>query len=255
MSVLLNDDVWVWGGPTKQWGGTMDDDGLLKGAGYFGARNVLYVYGPHNDTMLGLLKPFDRVVCQIGANCRNPEAVPADTVTEAEQLSALSLRYPNIAGAVVDDFDTGREKFSAEKLARIQRALRSRNPALKLYVVAYTFKRHPGYEDLLPYIDVVTLWVWKKDELARLDADLEAIRQEFPGKPVHMGVYLHDYGQTDAAMPNECLAFQLDKARQYLAQGKLQGVIILGDREIAKHPEQAAFVRDYLARHFARRRA
>ena len=51
-------------------------------------------------------------------------------------------------------------------------------------------------------------------------------------------------------MPNDRLAFQLDKARQSIAEGKLAGVIILGDREIAKHPEQAAFVRDYLARHF-----
>ena len=255
MATELNDQIWVWGGPTAQWGGTMDDDGLLKGAQYFGARNVLYVYGPHSDTMLSLLKPFDKVVCQIGSNCRNPEAVPADTVVEAEQLSALSRRYPNVVGAVVDDFDTGSEKFSADKLAGIQRALRKHNPKFKLFVVTYTMKRHSGCEDLLPYIDVVTLWVWKQDELATLDADLQRIQAEFPGKPVHMGVYLHDYGQTKAAMPVERLAFQLDKARQYLAAGRLQGVIVLGDREIAKHPEQSAFVRDYLARHFARRSA
>jgi len=252
MAIALNDQVWVWGGPTAQWGGTMDDDTLLKGAQYFGARNVLYVYGPHNDTMLSLLKPFAKVVCQIGSNCRNPDAVPADTVSEAERLSALSLRYPNVVGAVVDDFDTGREKFPVAKLAGIQRALRSRNPAMKLYVVTYTHKRHPDYADLLPYIDVVTLWVWRQDDILKLDADLETIRGEFPGKPVHLGVYLHDYGQTSAGMPIERLALQLDKARQYLADGKLEGVIILGDREIRKHPEQSAFVRDYLARHFAR---
>ncbi len=251
MSTALNDTVWVWGGPTRQWGGTMDDDCLLTAARYFGARNVLYVYGPHNDTMLGLLKPLERVVCQIGSNCRNPEAVPADTVAEAEQLSALSLRYPNIVGAVVDDFDTGGEKFSAGKLAAIRRALRSRNPSLQLYVVVYTHVRHAGYEDLLPFLDVLTLWVWRQDDLAKLDASLEAVRAEFPGKPVLLGVYVHDYGQTDAAMPIGRLQFQLDSARRYLAEGLIGGVIILGDREIRKHPAESAFVRDYLARHFA----
>jgi hypothetical protein len=251
MAAKLNEQVWVWGGPTKQWGGSMDDDGLLKGARYFGARNVLYVYGPHSDTMFALLKPLDQVVCQIGANCRNPEAVPADTVTEAEQLSAFSLRYPNIVGAVIDDFDVGSEKFSAAKISAIRQALRSHNPALQLYVVTYTHKLHEGYEDLLPSIDVVTLWVWRQDDLAKLDASLQVIRREFPGKPVHLGVYLDDYGQTKVGMPLERLAFQLDRARAYLAEGTLQGLIILGDREISKHTQQAAFVRDYLAQHFA----
>ena len=251
MEPKLNDYVWVWGGPTAQWGGSMDDDSLLQGGQYFGARNVLYVYGPHSDTMLSLLNPFDRVVCQIGSNCRNPEAVPPDTVAEAEQLSALSLRFPNVVGAVVDDFDTGAEKFPATKMAALHTALRSRNPSLKLHVVTYTERRHDGYEDLLPYIDVVTMWVWKQCDIAVLDASLKAIRGEFPGKAVYMGVFLHDYGETDAAQPVERLNYQFDRGRAYLAEGLLDGIIILGDREIRKHPVQAAFVRDYLARHFS----
>ncbi|OGV70087.1 MAG: hypothetical protein A3K19_27660 [Lentisphaerae bacterium RIFOXYB12_FULL_65_16] len=253
MSAKLNEQVWVWGGPTAQWGGSMDDDCLLKGGRFFGVRNVLYVYGPHTDTMLSVLKPFEKVVCQIGSNCRNPEAVQPDTVKEAEQLSALSLRYPNIVGAVIDDFDTGSEKFSATKMAALQKALRSHNPSLKLHVVTYTFRQHEGYEDLLPYIDVVTMWVWKQCDIAEVDAGLKRIRSEFPGKPVYMGVFLHDYGETKAGTRIERLNFQLDKGRAYLADGLLQGMIILGDREIAKEPAQAKFVRDYLAQHFAAR--
>ena len=228
----------------------MEEDCLAKGGEYFGTRNVVYVYGPHNDRSLSLLKPFDRVVCQIGANCRNPEAVPADTVTEAEQLSALSLRYPNIAGAIIDDFDTGHEAFPAAKMRALRDALRSHNPALKLHVVVYTERKHEGLEDVLPFVDVVTMWVWKKCDLPELDTGLQTIRREFPGKPVYMGVFLHDYGETKEAMPLERLTFQLDRGRAHLASGLLNGIIILGVREIAKHPEQAAFVKDYLAQHF-----
>ena len=35
----------------------------------------------------------------------------------------LSLRYPNIVGEVIDDFDNGSEKFSATKMAALQKAL------------------------------------------------------------------------------------------------------------------------------------
>ncbi len=253
MAVILNEKIWVWGGPTRQWGGSMDDDTLVKGARFFGAQNGLYVYGPHSDAVLELHRPLTRLVCQIGSNCRNPEAVAADTVAEAERLSALSLRFPNIVGAVVDDFDTGSEKFTAEKLAAIQGALRSHNPKLKLHVVTYTMKQHPGCDDLLPYLDVVTLWVWKQGELARLDEDFDRMRQEFPGKPILMGIFIHDYGETSKARPNAVLAAHLDACRRRIDAGQAHGIIILGDREIAKHPAEAAFVRDYLAKHFAAR--
>jgi len=251
MKPTLNDQIWVWGGPTANWGGTMAEDCLARGAEFFGTRNVVYVYGPHNDRSLALLESFDNVVCQIGANCRNPEAVPEDTVAEAERLSALSLRYPNIAGAIIDDFDTGHEAFPAAKMHALRDALRSHNPTLKLHVVVYTEKQHEGYEDVLPYVDVVTMWVWKRRDLPALDTGLETIRREFPGKPVYMGVFLHDYGETKEAMPLERLTYQLDRGREHLAAGLLNGIIILGVREISKHPEQSAFVRDYLARYFA----
>jgi hypothetical protein len=251
MELTLNNQVWVWGGPTRQWGGTMDEDCLARGAAYFGARNVLHVYGQHNDRTMSLLKPFDRVICQIGANCRNPEAVQEDTVKEAEQISALSLRHPNIVGAIIDDFDTGKEAFAPEKMRALREALRSRNPSLKTHVVTYTHRPHEGYDDILPHIDTVTTWVWKQKDLVHVEESLHTIRGEFPGKPVYMGVFLHDYGETDEAMPIERLQFQLDKIRGFLADDLLQGTIILGVREIAKHPEQAEFVRGYLAEHFA----
>ena len=51
---LGDDNLWVWGGPTPYWGGTMADDTLVKGADYYDARNVVYVYGPTNEKMLGI---------------------------------------------------------------------------------------------------------------------------------------------------------------------------------------------------------
>ena len=49
MAELNNDNLWVWGGPTPFWGGSMADDTLVRGADYYNAGNVVYVYGPTND--------------------------------------------------------------------------------------------------------------------------------------------------------------------------------------------------------------
>ena len=42
------------------------------------------------------------------------------------------------------------------------------------------------------------------------------------------------------------VAAELEGARALLAQGKIGGLVILGDREILKWPEQAAVVKGFL---------
>ena len=42
------------------------------------------------------------------------------------------------------------------------------------------------------------------------------------------------------------MIYELDKAREYLTAGLIEGVVILGDREIKKWPRQAETIRNYL---------
>ena len=71
-------------------------------------------------------------------------------------------------------------------------------------------------------------------------------RSIFPGKKILMGLFLHDYGTSDAGTLPELLLYQLRGARSLLARGKISGLVILGDREILKWPEQAAVVKGFL---------
>ena len=68
----------------------------------------------------------------------------------------------------------------------------------------------------------------------------------FPGKPIIQGIFLHEYGRADIGNVIELLKYQLDRAREYMAKGIVEGVIILGDREIKKWPTVAAAVKKYL---------
>ena len=246
---LGEDNLWVWGGPTPLWGGSMADDTLIRGADYFDAANVVYVYGPTNEKMLGLHSKYKRMLCQVNSNCRTKGAQGTWSDEEnAEYLSKISLQFPNVTGAMCDDLSTGfRKVLLPEKFERCFKALKKHNPALKMYSVVYAHELDTkDFSHVLPYLDVVNLWFWNKDEILEYDEKVQLCQEKFPGKPIIQGIFLHEYGRSDVGTPPELLLYQLEKSREYLTKGVLEGVILLGDREIKKWPKSAQAVRDYL---------
>ena len=92
----------------------------------------------------------------------------------------------------------------------------------------------------------MNLWFWNQEKLLDLEKNVDHCRYQFPHKKVLLGLFLHDYGTADAGALPELLLHQLKGARVLLAKGKIDGLVILGDREILKWPEQAAVVRGFL---------
>ena len=248
MAKLTGENLWVWGGPTPFWGGSMADDTLVRGADYFSAENVVYVYGPTDDKMMSIHSKYKRMLCQINANCRTPGAQGNFTDEEnAEYLSKLSLKYPNIIGAMCDDVTTNFHKIVLpESFEARYRGLKKYNDKLRMFGVVYAHELDKDFSLIQQYIDVVNLWLWHKDDLIEYDELLEKCRKAFPGKPIIQGIFLHEYGRSDIGNVIELLKYQLDRAREYMAQGVVEGVIILGDREIKKWPAVAEAIREYL---------
>ena len=268
MAKLTGDNTWVWGGPTPYWGGTMADDTLVRGADYFNADNVVYVYGPTDDKMMTMHSKYKRMLCQVNSQCRTPGAqnnftgatgktaenlrTPGEKnfadAENAEYLSKLSLQYPNIAGAMCDDVSTYFEKIVLpEPFEARYKALKKFNDKLRMYGVIYVHELGTkDYSLIQPYMDVVNLWFWNKDEILEYDENIELCRKNFPGKPILQGIFLHEYGRADSGNVPELLVYQLDKAREYIAKGIVEGVVLLGDREIKKWPDVAATLKNYL---------
>ncbi len=245
------DDLWLWGGPTPEWGGSMDPDTLTKTASYFGARNGVYVYGPINEEMIARHASMKRLLAMVNKECRAPGQQPESNEECAENLSRLSLKYPNIVGGMMDDMTSPFPTISPEtvsQIAGVSAGLKKHNSALELYGVVY---RHElGVKDfspLQPYLDGVNFWFWHQQELLDVAECVELCRKNFPGKKILLGLFLHDYGLTDAGAVTELLLYELKAARQMLADGLINGLVILGDREILKWPEQAAAVKGFLA--------
>ena len=63
-----------------------------------------------------------------------------------------------------------------------------------------------------------------------------------------LGVFMQDISLSDLEYSREVMLRYLDKAEKAYRAGKIQSVVILGDREIAKFPELARTIREYFAR-------
>ena len=246
---LGDDNLWVWGGPTPYWGGSMADDTLVRGAQFYDAKNVVYVYGPTDDKMLKLHSGFKRMLCQVNSQCRTPGAQGAmSDEGNAEELSKLSLKYPNIVGAMCDDVTTYFKKIVLPDAFKARySALKKYNDKLKMYGVVYVHElEQKDFSLILPYMDTVNLWFWNMNEILDYDRNIRLCQEKFPGKPIIQGIFLHEYGLSDAGTLPQLLIYQLDKAREYMTRGIVEGVILLGDREIKKWPESSEAVRNYL---------
>lgn len=264
-----NENIWVWGGPVKWWGGSMEKDCLIKAVEYFHARNAIYVYGPNNEDMLSYLKPCSRIFCQVKGCAAGYDEVIKDRkevaqgeegqlchpdLEDARIISKLSLSNKAIEGGLVDDFSVHVEKLSTERIKAVQDALRFYNPAMKLAMVVYAENLHKEFGPYLPFLDIINLWVWKYSNLQALPEYIDRARKVFPDKPIMLGLFMHDYGEIEPdsqEMPRDRVEYQFDFAAKALAEGKIDDIVILGDREIAKHPDQAAWIKGFLKEHLS----
>lgn len=249
------ENVFVWGGPTPKWGGSMAKDTSIKAKEFFDLDNVMYVYGPLNREMMDLHKDCKKLICHLGRNCRTKDAAMESDAEEAEFLSKLSLEYPNITGGVVDDMIMNYGKnYSLKEYRAIYEGLHKHNPDLELCSVVYAWEleQEEKIKIISEFIDHVILWFWSKTELLNFDVTLEKCRTLFRGKPIMLGIFMFDYGA--ACLPNSpaTMNYHLEKARRALADGKIREIVILGDREIEKCPETARFIQEYLQKEFSK---
>ena len=243
--------AWVWGGPTPFWFGSLADDTLIKGAEYFDVPNVVYVGGPVEEKYIAPLAKFDKVMVQMTDTCRAKQFQPESDEECAAKASAFSAKYPNIISGMLDDAThTGHNKelkLDGEVFRKVQESAKKHNPTMQVTCVIYMHELDQyDFTPMLPYIDRVVLWFWSKQDLLRLDERFERCRQVFAGKEIFLGIFIHDYGCADLGNPPECLKFQMHKAARLIKDGKLGGIVILGDREIRKWPASAKAVKDCL---------
>ena len=117
--VKLADVGWSWEGQgivggVGYGGAGLSIFGVGEGAEFFGLRKVFCMFQTANEAVLDKLKNFEEVICEVSPDrhrrCGNDDCVqlhydprPTRFLEEARNVGEMSLRYPNIKGAYIDD--------------------------------------------------------------------------------------------------------------------------------------------------------
>lgn len=256
----FRDVGWVWEGQGIDPKVPPSIYGLGQGARYFGLSRVNYLFHPNDVHALRLLENYDEVTCDISkwgwewnADGRPRCAAKGDPATvrsEGQNVARLARQFPNVTGAYCDDLLglMKRFKYGPDEFADVRAAIRSLNPDLKLWSVVYTheFKQADFWAKMRPHIDVVTLWIWKSQDIGHMNDYVDQCRKLFPEKPIVMGVYLRDYTKV-APIPVDRVISQMEGIADLIAKGKLDGYSILAAVLIDGHRPQADAVRDFIS--------
>ena len=259
----MRDVGWVWEGQPAYVDFPPSIYGLGEGCAYFGLSQAYYLYHGNSETSLQKLAGLRSVLCDISQWRYDKLTMPdgrigwgvghdkslATVRAQASAVNHLSLQFPNVAGALFDDFigavDSG--GYSYADCAGIRDALKADNPGLKLYTTTYTHEVAAGrWEQYVSLVDGVFLWVWESEDLFHLDEYVRQCRELFGDRPVILGCYLRDY-PADRPVPMDRLRYQWERIPGYLEQGLVDGYCILGAYLIDHQPEQAEWVRDFIA--------
>jgi len=282
-STKLSKLGWVWEGQGVDALQAPSIYGVGEGARYFGLNKVIYMYHPNNEAAMEKLRQFEEVICDVtkwvftacGYNCAQLRYDDARTWTgqrrtieEVKTISTLSLTYHNIHGAFFDH-KLGNQKpkwestspedyasiysqlkweaISPEDYASISTELKKSNPPLKLWAIVYSEQLYREvWAGFKPRMDVITLWVRDSKDLTNLDRHVDRCREIFPDKPLVLGCYLWDF-PTKSPMPLGLLKLQWERVLRHVGGRKIDGYAILGTYLIDSAPEQARWVRDFIA--------
>ncbi|MBO4345437.1 MAG: hypothetical protein J5833_06765 [Victivallales bacterium] len=196
---------------------------------YMGIRNALMVvYGgkpePPFEAIQEKYSRLDKVVWSIigdSSSKRNQGQ------TDIEEVIALSRKYPNVKGGIMDDFFQVGPNLS--NIGKISARMHEAN--LPLWVVLYAHQLDEAEKfdmtNVLPLCDVITFWNWWAKDLKTLKPSMERLKKLAPGIRVVQGCYLWDFGKGGEISP-EYMSLQLEQAREWLADGTIHDVILLG---------------------------
>jgi hypothetical protein len=201
-----------------------------EAACYMGVSNVLFItYGnrpePPFDQHLLALSPLDRVVWSIVGDSSSPRA-------DLDEVLALAPRFPNLAGAIMDDFFHAPDasgavsRVSAAELQRYRARLQAAARPLDLYVVVYAHDLGLPLQPHLEPCDAVTFWTWTSDKLAELEQNFARLEAIAPGKRKLLGCYMWDFG-AGRPMPLERMQYQCRVGQDWLRQSRIEGMILL----------------------------
>ena len=238
----LRDRLWIWGHVpgSHDVAESIPRPSIIspvEAAHYMGIPNLVMVaYGgepvPPWDREARAHMSLKRVVWSIVGDASSTRN---DQSTDLDEVVSLAKDFPNITGAIMDDFfhnepDEKGEyaRYSVDDLNGFASALHTATRKLDLWVVLYKGQLDQPFQKHLDECDVVTFWTWYAKDLARLEKNFELLEERAPGIRKILGCYLWDHG-VKRPMPVDLMEKQCELGRKWLKEGRIEGMIFLSN--------------------------
>ena len=240
----LKECFWLWGqdamshqrsAGNQQW--KLPDGNQLEpvpGAKFLGIPNMCRVvmggsprppFDNESKNMASMHKVVWSAIGDSGSRCN-------DQQTDLDEVLRQAALYPNITGAILDDFFTHRTepeevwaRYPIGFIREMREKLHSAPRPLDLLVVWYKRQLEFKIDDYLKEFDVITYWNMRTSaEHAIIKDDLARMIERTPGKRRMTGCYIWDYGYGKPLTIDE-IKFECELYYDLLKAGKTEGVI------------------------------
>ena len=160
----------------------------------------------------------------------------------------LHQDHSNVTGVLLDDFSTAEISRGAtpDVLARMRRAMPA---ALQLWAVTYSMSLDiPNLAEYLQHLDGISFWVWHGRDLPTLAAQVEQCHALCGGKPLILGLYFYNFGQSQP-LTNEEMRGQLEMGLELVRAGRCRGLCFLASSIMDVGLEAVEWTRQWIAEH------
>jgi hypothetical protein len=176
----------------------------------------------HQHTLA--MSPLKQVVWSVigdASSTRN------DQETDLEEVLDMTRRFPNVTGAIMDDFfHQDQARHSLAQLSSLCGQLHGAPRPLDLWVVLYHDQLDQPIGHYLKFCDVVTFWTMPGSQLVDLERNFERFLAVTPDVRRMLGCYMWNYGEK-SPMPVHLMRRQCELGLTWLREGVIEGMIFL----------------------------
>ncbi|MDD5706435.1 MAG: hypothetical protein PHR35_10940 [Kiritimatiellae bacterium] len=262
----VRDRFWLWGHEAGSHNGMWH----LPRPSRMTPAEAAYYMGIPNVVMVRFRNlpkpPFDQYALSLAPLKRVTWSIVGDSSTvdnnaggsDLEEVLRLSRKCPNIQAAIMDDFfhrpsdcltptEDPYSRYTVAELHDFRRRLHAAPRPLDLWVVLYEHQLDLPLSAHLAACDVVNFWTWSARNLPDLEANLRRVEALAPAQRKILGCYMWDYGP-GAPMPVEMMEHQCRVGLEWLASGRIDGLVFLASCICDMEIETVEWTRQWIAR-------
>jgi hypothetical protein len=244
----VRDKLWLFSNPTNADWGILRKRSVMspfEAAVYMGIPNIFMVQQYPEKGEESLFKPFEppfeqymvplTMLKRVAWSITGAGGVTKDW--ERKQVLSMVQKFPNMVGVYLDDFfdvKRGSEvgSLTVDQLRDMQRQLKGSPKKMDIYLTFYAHQLNLPIAEHLKQIDVITLWMWKPEELENVDAYLTQIEKLAPQCRRMLGLYTTALNENKTpgwvGMPVPLMKKQSEQALEWLRGGRIEGIIVYG---------------------------